>query len=110
MPEDLQVAIGLAYALGWRMQSEVLGLERRQLDLEAGTLPLEPGTTKNDEGRIVYLPAELKAALAAQVARVEGLQRRLGRIIHWLVPHLRGAKQANVGRRRVPVLGDRRLP
>ncbi len=39
--------------------------ERRQLDLEAGTLPLEPGTTKNDEGRLVYLTPELKALLAA---------------------------------------------
>lgn len=53
LAEDLQVAVALAYGLGWRMQSEVLTLERRQLDLEAGTLRLEPGTTKNDEGRIV---------------------------------------------------------
>ena len=30
--------------------------------------------TKNDEGRIVYLLAELKTALAAQAARVETLQ------------------------------------
>lgn len=108
LAEDLQVAVSLAFALGWRMQSEVLSLERRQLDLEAGTLRLDPGTTKNDEGRVVYLPPELKAALAAQVARVEALQRRLGRIIPWLFPHLRGAKKANVGRRRVPVLGERR--
>jgi len=108
LAEDLQVAVSVAYAFGWRTQSEVLPLERRQLDLEAGTLRLEPGTTKNDEGRIVYLPAELKTALAAQVARGEALQRRLGRIIPWLFPHLRGAKQANVGRCRVPVLGDRR--
>ena len=38
---DLQVAITLAYTFGWRMQSEVLILERRQLDLEAGTLRLD---------------------------------------------------------------------
>jgi integrase len=42
------------------------------------------------------------------VGRVEALQRRLGRIIPWLFPHLRGAKVPNVGRRRVPVLGERR--
>jgi integrase len=56
----------------------------------------------------VYLPAELKAALAAQVTRVEALQRRLGRIIPWLFPNLRGARTANVGRKRVSVLGERR--
>jgi integrase len=47
---DLQVAVAIAYTYGWRMRSEVLRLERRQLDLEAGTLRLDPGTTKNDEG------------------------------------------------------------
>jgi hypothetical protein len=33
---DLQVAVGIEYAFGWRTQSEVLTLVRRQLDLEAG--------------------------------------------------------------------------
>jgi hypothetical protein len=51
-PADLQLAVTIAYTYGWRMQSEVLTLERRQLDLKAATLRLEPGTTKNDEGRI----------------------------------------------------------
>lgn len=78
LPEDLQVAVSLAYALGWRMQSEVLSLQRRQVDLEAGTLRLEPGTTKNDEGRVVYLPADLKAAVVSQLNRVDALQRALG--------------------------------
>jgi integrase len=87
LSEDLQVAATIAYTYGWRMQSEVLGLERRQLDLEAGTLRLDPGTTKNDEGRVVYLTPELKAALAGQVERVDALQRRLGRIIPFLFPH-----------------------
>lgn len=55
LPDDLGVAVTLAYTYGWRMQSEVLTLERRQLDLEVGTLRLDPGSTKNDEGRI-HLP------------------------------------------------------
>jgi hypothetical protein len=29
LPVDLQVAVSVAYAFGWRMQSEVLTLERR---------------------------------------------------------------------------------
>jgi len=75
---DLQVAVTIAYTFGWRMQSEVLPLQRRQLDLEAGTLRLDPGATKNDEGRVVYLTPELKTLLAAQIERVDALQRRLG--------------------------------
>lgn len=88
LPDDLKVAVAIAYTYGWRMQSEVLALERRQLDLEAGTLRLDPGSTKNSEGRIIYLTPESKALLAAQVARVEALQRRLGRIVPFLFPRL----------------------
>jgi integrase len=53
LPADLQVAVAIAHTYGWRMQSEVLTLERRQLDLEAETLRLDAGTTKNDDGRLV---------------------------------------------------------
>jgi hypothetical protein len=75
---DLQAAVAIAYTFGWRMQSKVLSLERRHLDLGAGTLRLDPGMTKNDEGRVVYLTGDLKALLAGQVERVDGLQRQLG--------------------------------
>jgi integrase len=87
---DLQVAVSIAYAFGWRTQSEVLTLERRQVDLDAGTLRLEPGTTKNDDGRLVYLPQDLKVQLAVQVERVRALERKLGRVIPFLFPHFRG--------------------
>jgi integrase len=87
---DLQVAISIAYTFGWRMQSEVLTLERRQVDLDAGTLRLEPGTTKNDEGRVVYLTPGLKSLLASQIEQVRALDHRLGRIIPYLFPYLKG--------------------
>jgi hypothetical protein len=57
----------LGHAFGWRAQSEVLVLERRQVDLEAGTLRLDAGTTKNDEGRVVYVTPVLKSLVSAQV-------------------------------------------
>lgn len=50
-----------------------------QLDLEAGTLRLNPGTTKNDDGRLVYPTPELKAMMAAQVARVKACGTSLPR-------------------------------
>jgi integrase len=93
LPADLQVAAAIAYTYGWRMQSEVLALERRQLDLEAGTLRLDPGATKNDEGRLVYLTPEIKALLASQLERVEALQRRTERIVPYLFPFLSGRRR-----------------
>jgi integrase len=104
LPADLRVAVGIAQRFGWRMRSEVLPLERRHLDLEQGTLTLDPGSTKNTDGRKVYLTPDLKVALAEQVARVDDLQRRLAqgsdvaRIIPYLFPHLTGKRRA--GRRR----------
>jgi hypothetical protein len=90
LPPDLQVVIDIEYTFGWRNQREVLTLEKRHLDLTAGTLRLDPGTTKNDDGRVVYLTPELQQALAEQLARVQALERQLGRIIPFLFPHLRG--------------------
>lgn len=97
LPEDLQVAASIAYAFGWRTQSEVMTLERRQVDLDSGTLRLDPGTTKNDDGRLVYMPPDLKRLVAGQVDCVRALERKLGRVIPFLFPRLRGRR---VGERR----------
>ena len=78
--------MSIAHTFGWRIQSEVLTRERRQLDLETGTLRLEPGTTKNNDGRVVYLTPELKASIVAQLERVKSLERETGQIIPYFVP------------------------
>jgi len=91
LPEDRQLALTIAQTYGWRMQSEVLMIERRFLDLTAGTLRL--ATSKNEEGRLVYLTPELTALISAQVARIRALERRTGAIIPWLFPHLDGRHQ-----------------
>ncbi len=90
LPTDLQTACDVAYTFGWRMQSEVLTLERRHVDLAGGRLTLRAGETKNDEGREVFLTPPLKAALAAQLERVDALQRKLERVIPFVFPHLSG--------------------
>jgi integrase len=106
LPEDLQAAVTIAFTYGWR-RDEILTLERRQLDLEAGTLCLDVGSTKNDDGREVDVTDELRGMLAAQVARVQALERQLGRVIPYLFPHLRGTKALRQGtQRRAPVLGE----
>ena len=64
---DLQGAVTVAYVLGWRTQSGVLTLGLSQLDLDGGLLRLDPGTTKNEDGRVVYLTPELHTLLRQQV-------------------------------------------
>jgi integrase len=52
LPEDLQPVMQFAYLTGWRVPSEILPLQWRQVDFTSGTVRLDPGTTKNDEGRV----------------------------------------------------------
>jgi integrase len=66
-----QGLVTLAYYTGWRINSELLTLEWRQVDRDAGVIRLEPGTTKNREGRL-FKYAELPEVVAA----VEGLWAR----------------------------------
>ena len=93
LPEPYRVAVSLAYTYGWRILSEVLTLEKRQVDLNEDTIRLDAGTTKNDEGRLVYLTPELKALLAAQLERVEKLEKEMKTIIPYVFPHLTGRYQ-----------------
>jgi integrase len=90
LPPDLQAVVAVAHLFGWRARSEILTLQRRQLDLGRGILRLDPGATKNDDGRVVYLTEELQHVLREQLARVRDLERRTGRIVPWLFPHLEG--------------------
>jgi integrase len=47
LPEYAQPAATFAYITGWRLKSEILTLQWRQIDFGAGVVRLEPGTTKN---------------------------------------------------------------
>jgi hypothetical protein len=87
MRPDLQVAVTIENAFGWRCQNEVLTLQRSQVDLGACTVRLAPGTTKNNEGRPVYLTPELVELFRAQEERVVLLEMELARPVPWLFPH-----------------------
>jgi integrase len=93
LPDDLALVARIAYVYGWRLTDEVLPLTRSQVDLEAGTLRLIPGSTKNGDGRLVYLTPELRAGLADQPAKVRALERELGRNISYVFPALRGPRK-----------------
>ena len=81
-------------------------LTRSQVDLETGTLRLAPGSTKNGDGRLVYLTPELRVSLAEQLARVRTLERELEGIPH-VFPALRGPSEASSGKA-CPSHGDMR--
>jgi integrase len=66
LPEALQPIVEFAYITGWRIASEVLPLLWRQVDLKAGEVRLDAGTTKNREGRVFPLTDDLRALLEAQ--------------------------------------------
>lgn len=51
LPAALRPVVTFAYLTGWRIPSEVLTLQWPQVDREAKTIRLEPGTAKNREGR-----------------------------------------------------------
>jgi integrase len=58
LPLELRVVLTFAYYTGWRKE-KVLPLTWDRVDLQARTVRLDPGTTKNSEGRLIYLDGEL---------------------------------------------------
>jgi integrase len=84
LTEEMQPVIHVAYLTGWRLSSEILPLKRSQLDVKSGWLRLDPGETKNKEGRNFPLTEELRGVLEAQTARTRALEREMGQIIPWL--------------------------
>jgi integrase len=72
-----QAIVTLAYYTGWRINSELLPLEWHQIDRKAGVIRLEPGTTKNRDGRVFTYAAidELAATLDGLWARHEALEK-----------------------------------
>lgn len=86
LPKEIRPVVTFAYYTGWRIRSEVLPMQWRQVDLSAGTARLEPGTTKNEEGRLfpfAMLP-ELAEVLKEQRRLTNELQAKKERFIPWV--------------------------
>ncbi len=78
LPQPLQAVVTFAYCTGWRVPSEVLTLEWRQVDRKAGTVRLDAGRTKNGEPRVFPyrgLP-ELEAVIERQWQIRQALQEQ----------------------------------
>lgn len=76
LPEHLRGIATFGYKNGWRV-SEITDLKWSQVDLDQGIVRLEPGETKNEEGRTVYLDDELKDIFRQQWERRKETARLL---------------------------------
>ena len=68
LPVDLRPIVTFAYITGWRIQSELLTLQWRQVDMKACLVRLDSGSTKNGQGRVLPFgrSPELRAVLQEQ--------------------------------------------
>jgi integrase len=62
LPEELKPVVTFAYHSGWRKE-EILALTWDRVDLKEGVVRLDPGETKNEEGRTIYMNEDLIAEL-----------------------------------------------
>ncbi len=81
---DLADFTTFLYVTGWRWRSEVAALRWSQVDVDAGEIRLEPGTTKTGEGRVFPFTAELRTLLERRRVVTREREKTLGRII----PHV----------------------
>jgi integrase len=93
----LAAAVAFAATTGWRLKSEVLPLEWRRVDFDAGTVSLARGTTKSGEPRTFPIDAfdNLVALLNRQHEATRALERERGVIIPWVF-HRNGRRMTYV--------------
>jgi integrase len=89
LPDYLHAPLTFAYITGWRLKSEILPLTADRVDLVNGIIRLDPGTTKNDDGRTFYATAELKKLLTAQLDSLAAL-KQAGTISPYVFHHSDG--------------------
>lgn len=85
LTETVRPVVRFGYLTGWRI-NEILTLTWRQVDLKAGVVRLEPGMTKNKEGRtfpISALPA-LNELLKDQRSRTDQAEESRGKTVPWV--------------------------
>jgi integrase len=92
LPAALQGVATFAYITGWRMRSEILPLEWRQVDWAGRMVRLEPGTTKNREGRSFPFTVALETLLKAQLVDHERL-KKAGTIVPWVFFRMKGPRK-----------------
>jgi integrase len=75
LPVHMRGIVEFANVTGWRTPSEILPLEWRQVDMKAGEVRLDPGTTKNNDARIFPFTTELRRVFEDQQQVAERLKK-----------------------------------
>jgi integrase len=75
LPGDVRPVIEFGYLTGWRINSEVLTIEWRQIDFDGAEVRLEPGSTKNKKGRTFPFTTALHTLLKTQWTEHERLKK-----------------------------------
>jgi integrase len=99
LPAYLKPVAIAAYITGWRARSELLTRQWRHVDFARGWLRLEPGESKNGEGREFPFTPELRTILEQQRLRVRAIEQATGKIIPWVFVHPPGEGRAPAGSR-----------
>jgi integrase len=94
LPAALRPLLEFGYLTGWRLASEVMPLEWRNVDWQGRTVRLDPGTTKSGEGRTFPFTAAIERLLKAQKAEHDTL-KKAGQIVP-LVFHRNGRRIRDV--------------
>lgn len=84
LPDYLKPVVEVAYITGWRVASEILTRHWQHVDFAGGWLRLEPGETKNRNGRNFPFTQRLRALLTEQRERTSALERATGCSIPWV--------------------------
>jgi integrase len=91
LPVYMRAIVEFAYITGWRTPSEILPLEWRHVDMKAGEVRLDPGTTKNGEARVFPFTTELRRILEEQRKVATALQAS-GTIARYVFCYTRSQK------------------
>jgi len=83
LERELADVVRFAFTTGWRVPSEVLPLEWRNVDFSAGEVRLDAGSTKNGEGRVFPMTTGLRTLLLERHAEHKRLEKS-GQLEPWV--------------------------
>jgi integrase len=92
LPDYLRPVASVAYITGWRTKSELLTHLWRHVDFTNGWLRLDPGESKNGEGREFPFTPELLSLLQQQREVVKAIERKHSCVIPWVFVHPDGRR------------------
>ncbi len=81
LPHDEADVVRFMFITGWRSNTEALPLTWPRVDWSGGFIRLNPGTTKNEEGRAFPLIPELRSILERRLELTRRCERAQDRII-----------------------------